>query len=166
MEIRHTTEADLPKIMKIYEYARKFMAEHGNAKQWGPTNWPPEDLIRSDIADGNSYVVINEDEIVATFYFNQGKEIDPTYKEIEDGAWMDNGPYGVVHRIASNGTVKGIGNFCIDWAMKQCAHLRMDTHGDNKVMQNLLEKSGFVYCGIIYVSEDNDPRLAYEKIGD
>ena len=40
----------------------------------------------------------------------------------------------------------------------------MDTHGDNKVMQNLLKKNGFVYCGIIHVEEDNDPRLAYEKL--
>ena len=40
-----------------------------------------------------------------------------------------------------------------------------DTHGDNKVMQNMLKKLGFTHCGTIYVYEDNDPRLAYEKIG-
>ena len=40
----------------------------------------------------------------------------------------------------------------------------MDTHGDNIVMQNLLKKLGFVYCGIIHVEEDDDPRLAFEKI--
>jgi hypothetical protein len=32
-------------------------------------------------------------------------------------------------------------------------------------MQNLLRKLGFVHCGTIYVQEDNDPRLAYEKTG-
>ena len=26
-----------------------------------------------------------------------------------------------------------------------------------------LKKQGFVYCGIIHVEEDNDPRFAYEK---
>ena len=40
----------------------------------------------------------------------------------------------------------------------------MDTHGDNKVMQSLLTKLGFIYCGTIYVEEDDYPRLAYEKL--
>ena len=52
MEIRHSTEADFDRIMKIYEYARKFMADNGNPNQWGPTNWPPEQLIHNDIACG------------------------------------------------------------------------------------------------------------------
>ena len=49
MEIRHSKEADFDQIMKIYKYARKFMAENGNPNQWGPTNWPPEELIHSGV---------------------------------------------------------------------------------------------------------------------
>lgn len=164
MEIRHSTEDDLHRIMKIYEYARRFMAEHGNPNQWGPTNWPPEELIRSDIAEGNSYVCICEERIVGTFFFKQGKDIEPTYHSIENGAWLDDSAYGVIHRLAGDGTVNGIGKCCIEWAFKQCGHLRIDTHGDNQVMQNLLEKSGFHFCGIIYVIEDSYPRLAYERL--
>lgn len=164
MEIRHSAEADLRRIMKIYEYARRFMAEHGNPNQWGPTNWPPEKLIRVDIAEGNSYVCICEERIVGTFFFKQGKDIEPTYHSIENGAWLDDSPYGVIHRLAGDGTVNGIGKYCIEWAFKQCGHLRVDTHGDNRVMQNLLQKSGFHYCGIIYVIEDSYPRLAYERL--
>lgn len=165
MEIRHSTEDDFSRIMKIYEFARRFMAEHGNPNQWGPTNWPPEELIHSDIAEGNSYVCICEDRIVGTFFFKQGKDIEPTYHVIEDGAWLDSSAYGVIHRLAGDGSVKGIGRFCIEWAFKQCCHLRIDTHEDNRVMQNLLKKSGFIYCGIIHVTNDNYPRLAYEKLG-
>ena len=69
----------------------------------------------------------------------------------------------VAHRIAADGTMKGVGKFCIDWAYAQCGHLRMDTHGDNTVMQNLLKKCGFAHCGTIYVEEDDYPRLAFEK---
>lgn len=163
MEIRHSTEDDLFEIMKIYEYARSFMAEHGNPNQWGPNSWPPEELIRSDIAGGNSYVCTCDGRIVGTFFFRQGKDIDPTYRVIEDGAWIDHSPYGVIHRLAGSGTVNGIGSFCIQWAFEQCGHLRADTHGDNRVMQNLLKKNGFVYCGIIHVEQDHHPRLAYEK---
>lgn len=166
MEIRHSTEEDVPRIMEIYAYARRFMAEHGNPNQWGATNWPPESLIRADIAAGSSFVCVCDGRVVGTFFFCQGEDVEPTYRVIEDGAWLDDSPYGVVHRVAGDGSEKGIGSFCIEWAFAQCGHLRMDTHGDNRVMQNLLKKLGFVHCGTIHVEEDDDPRLAYEKLTD
>ena len=46
---------------------------------------------------------------------------------------------------------------------EQCGHIRIDTHTDNTVMQNLLEKLGYTKRGIIYVVEDNYPRFAYDK---
>lgn len=164
MEIRPSTERDLDRIMEIYAYARRFMAEHGNPNQWGATNWPPERLIRRDIQDGTSYVCVHGDKIVGTFFFFAGDDPEPAYRRIEDGKWLGGGAYGVVHRLAGDGSVRGIGKFCLDWAYRQCGHLRVDTHGDNLVMQSLLGKLGFVHCGTIYVEEDRDPRLAYEKL--
>lgn len=164
MEIRHATENDFMRIMEIYAYARRFMAEHDNPKQWGATNWPPEELIHDDIRNRNSYVCEAEGRIVGVFYYNYGQDIDPMYAVIEDGAWISTEPYGVVHRIAGDGSVRGIGTFCINWAYEQCGHLRIDTHEDNYVMQNLLLKLGFRRCGLIHVLEDNDPRIAYEKL--
>lgn len=164
MEIRHTTEADLARVMDIYAHARAFMAAHGNPDQWGPTNWPPEALIRQDIARGRGYVCVREGRVVGAFFFDVGRDVEPTYRHIEDGAWLDDSAYGVVHRLASDGSVKGVGAFCIDWAFRQCGHLRIDTHGDNIVMQNLLAKLGFARRGTIYVEEDEFPRIAYEKI--
>ena len=164
MKIRKTVLQDLDRIMDIYAYARAFMAQHGNPNQWGVTNWPPERLIRQDIADGNSYVCLSDTgRIIGTFFYTYGPDIEQTYREITDGAWLDDSPYGVVHRIASDGSEKGVGIFCLDWAYAQCGHLRIDTHGDNIVMQNLIKKAGFIHCGTIYVVEDDDPRLAYEK---
>lgn len=164
MEIRRTAEADLVRVMDIYAHARAFMAAHGNPNQWGPTNWPPEALVRQDIARGKGYVCVYEGRVVGAFFFDMGRDIEPTYRHIEDGAWLDDSPYGVVHRIASDGSVKGVGAFCVDWAFRQCGHLRIDTHGDNIVMQNLLAKLGFARCGTIYVEEDDFPRFAYEKL--
>ena len=163
MEIRHAEIKDLDRIMEIYAHARRFMAEHGNPRQWGATSWPPEALIRKDIDSQKSYVCEERGVIVAVFFYDQGADIEPGYREIHNGEWKDHSPYGVVHRIASDATVKGAGTFCLNWAYEQCGHLRIDTHGDNQVMQNLLKKLGFAYCGIIYVEEDRDPRLAYEK---
>lgn len=164
MVIRRSTCDDLPAIMEIYAYARRFMAEHGNPNQWGRTNWPPEELIRSDIAAGKSYVCVADDGIAGTFYYDQGEDIEPTYASIEDGQWLDPGPYGVIHRIAGNGKSKGIGHAVIRWAGERCPHLRIDTHPDNIVMQNMLKAEGFTFCGTIYVQEDSDPRMAYERV--
>ena len=164
MEIRKANEADLDRMMEIYVRAREFMAAHGNPRQWAAAGWPPEALIRKDIEEARSYVCIGADgRIVGTFALLYGKDVEPTYAKIYDGSWYDDSPYGVVHRIASDGSVHGVGAFCINWAWEQCRHLRMDTHGDNVVMQHLLEKLGFERCGVIYVEKDNDPRIAYER---
>ena len=164
MEIRHASVEDLPRMQEIYAYARQFMAEHGNPNQWGPTGWPPESLLRADIAAGKSYICMQDGQIVGTFFYHHGPDIEPTYCTIHDGAWLDEGPYGVIHRIASDGSVRAIGAACIAWALEQCPHMRIDTHPDNTVMQNLLVKLGFTHCGTIYVEEDPYPRRAYEKI--
>ena len=163
MEIRHSTPEDLPRMEALYVQARQFMKETGNHNQWGPTNWPPTDLLRADISAGRSYVCVHGGKVVGTFCFLQGEDIEPTYRDIQEGGWHYDGPYGVVHRLAGDGSVKGVGRACLDWAFLQCGHLRIDTHGDNRVMQSLLKGSGFAYCGIIHVVEDNYPRLAFDK---
>ena len=89
MEIGKSTENDVPTIMRIYAAARRFMAEHGNPNQWGPTNWPPERLIRSDIALGESYVCRAGGRIVGTFCFRMGADAEPAYRAIEQGSWRD-----------------------------------------------------------------------------
>ena len=168
MHIRKAKIEEVDRIMDIYAHARAFMAETGNPKQWGATNWPPQDLIEQDIARGKCHVCCVDEgssaQVVGVFYYDFGHDIDATYRDITDGAWISDAPYGVVHRIASDGSTKGVGTFCIEWAFAQCGHLRIDTHGDNVVMQNLMRKLGFTQCGTIYVVEDNDPRIAYEKI--
>ena len=67
-----------------------------------------------------------------------------------------------MHRIASGGTRRGCASFCLDWALNQCGNLKIDTHRDNRIMQHLLDKNGFTYCGIIYL-DDGTERLAYQK---
>jgi ribosomal protein S18 acetylase RimI-like enzyme len=122
------------------------------------------DLIRRDIQEGNSYVCLNDaDTVIGTFYCRYGKDAEPSYRKITEGNWLDDSPYAVIHRIAADGSEPGIGKFCLDYAYRKWGHLRIDTHGDNTVMQGLLRKEGFVHCGTIYVPQNNDPRFAYEK---
>ncbi len=163
MEIRQTKPEELDAVMAIYADARKFMVDTGNPRQWAARNWPPRELIRRDIEQGRSHVCVDDGQLLAVFYYEYGCNIDPTYRIIEDGAWAGADTYGVVHRIAAR-QGSGAGKFCIRWAYEQCGHLRIDTHGNNKVMQKVLEGLGFRYCGIIHVAEDSDSRLAYEKL--
>lgn len=164
MHIRPTRPEELDEVMAIYAHARRFMAAHGNPNQWGPTCWPPRELIAADIAAGKSHVCINDDgRIAAVFFYDYGPQVEPTYNEIEGGSWLSSEPYGVVHRIASAGITPGAGRACLSWALEQSPHLRIDTHADNHVLQSLLAKMGFAQRGIIYVYEDRDPRLAYER---
>ena len=156
--IRKAVREDLPQIFAIYKEARKFMAENGNAGQWG-SDKPPAPVLEQNVEDGDLYVLDEDGELRCVFFFAAGP--DPTYAFIEDGAWLAHGPYGVIHRIASAGKRKGAASECIRWAMTQCEDLRLDTHRNNIPMQSLLSKLGFTRCGIIYL-EDGDPRIAYQ----
>lgn len=159
MQIRKTKEADLEILLKLYESARMFMASHGNPTQWGNT-YPPINLLAQDIQEGNSYVCEEHEKIIGTFFYRVGP--DDSYTRIYNGQWLDESPYGVVHRITSDGTIKGTASFCLDWALRQCGNLRIDTHRDNIIMQHMLDKSGFTYCGIIYLDNGSE-RIAYQR---
>ena len=156
--IQKANVSQLPRIMEIYGQARTFMAQTGNPDQWG-TNYPPEEMIRQDIENGKSYVEIENDSIRAVFYF--AVEEDPTYGYI-DGTWLNDRPYGVIHRIAVGENGKGVAAQCFQFAYAQCDNLRIDTYEKNIPMQRCLAKNGFARCGIIYL-EDGDPRIAYQK---
>lgn len=158
MYIRKTRPEDIGRVMDIYALARSFMRQHGNKEQWADGR-PFREDVEQDVKDSCSYVCIEKEKVVGVLRFTVGD--DPTYKKI-DGAWKNDSPYSVVHRIASSGEVKGTGEFMLRWALEQYPHMRIDTHKDNYVMKNLLDKLGFTYCGVIYLN-DGAPRVAYEK---
>ena len=159
MTVRNAVFEDLPEISKIYDRARTFMRETGNPNQWGTHN-PPLSVLHRDIAAGQLYVLIDDQKIQGVFALIIGE--DPTYRVI-DGTWHSNDTYGTIHRIASGGNEKGIFSACIDFCIKRIGYLRIDTHEDNRIMQHLILKHGFRYCGIIHVA-DGSPRLAYDRI--
>lgn len=157
-QVRKAVEADYPRILEIYAHAREFMAKTGNPNQWG-TNYPPVEMLQEDIRVGNLFVVEREGLHGVFAYFT---EPDPTYSYIEDGAWLNESPYGTIHRVAGDGS-GGVFSAVLKFAEDCNRHVRIDTHHDNVVMQHVLEKHGFQRCGIIYL-EDGDPRIAYEKV--
>ena len=160
MLIRKTKACDIDAVMDIYAAARQFMRENGNGNQWG-TSHPIRELIESDIENGTAYAVEDNGEIVGVFFFKIGD--DPTYRAIYGGDWISNERYGVIHRIAVKYQGRGIVSFIYDYCFKLCNNLRIDTHRDNIPMQKSLLKSGFKYCGIIFI-ESGDERIAFQKV--
>lgn len=158
-QIRTAAAEDMPRIEEIYAWAREFMEKSGNPSQWGKTH-PPTRQLWADIGEERLYVVTGGEEIHGVFYF--AVEEDPTYLVIEEGSWGSEEPYGVIHRIASDGS-GGIFSAALDFCRGRCAHIRIDTHRDNRVMQHVLEKHGFQRRGVIYVADGSD-RLAYELL--
>lgn len=157
--IRKAVLADLPRILEIYADARQYMRLSGNPNQWWDYH-PAEELLRQDIAVQKLYLCVENAEIMGVFFYEQGA--DPTYEHIDRGHWLNDRPYGVIHRIAAAQRSRGVASFCFDWALKQCPDLRIDTHEDNIAMQKALEKNGFHRCGIIYIF-NGDERIAYHK---
>lgn len=155
--IRPATLQDLPRLLDIYTTARAFMRAHGNMNQWdGP--YPDEATLREDIALRQLYVIEQDNTVHGCFALIGG--IEPTYHNIEDGQWQSDRPYGTIHRIASDGTQRGMFDACATFASRRYDHLRVDTHADNYPMQGAVQKFGFAYQGVIHL-EDGSPRMAY-----
>ena len=158
LSIRKSAPEDIPEMLEIFAAARRFMAGTGNPDLWSE-DYPGEELLKSDIASGDSHVILSEGRIVATFVLRPGN--DPTYDTIYDGNWPDDLPYATIHRIASRGERKGMLHAAMQYALERYSAIRIDTHRDNTVMRNAIAKEGFTYCGIIHCWNGTE-RLAYQ----
>lgn len=92
---------------------------------------------------------------------------EPAYDAIE-GAWLTDGDYVVLHRMAVADGEKGRGvatEFMRCVEAMACGRgtdsMRVDTNFDNRYMLRMLGRLGFVYCG--KVRYRSGERLAFEK---
>lgn len=156
IEIRKAKKSDAKEAERIFESARLFMRQNGNHIQWNGV-YPSAENVLADAENGEGYVMCEDGKIFAYFAFIIGE--DPTYVYIE-GEWPSSETYGTIHRIASDGTHKGVMQLCVDYCRTICPHIRIDTHEKNQTMRNALTRLGFSYCGTIYI-EDGTPRMAF-----
>lgn len=151
MLVRKALKSDYKRIMEIYRIAREFMTQTGNPHQWGDLGYPYPDLIKDDIEQQKLFVIEENGSVEGVFYWNLG--VDPTYVHI-NGQWLNDKQYGVIHRIAGSGRVKGVLKTAVEYGLQFCDNIKIDTHTDNTVMQSALEKLGFKYCGMVYLPHD------------
>ena len=166
MEFRQAKISDLDQIVEIIELSKKYLKET-KVDQW-QNGYPAKEDLRRDIESGNSYVLTNKDEIVATTVISLDGE--STYDSIFNGEWITNTEYIVMHRVAVHDKYKGKGIFkelikeAESLALnKGIFSIKIDTHRDNISMQRAVVKNNFKRCGIIYL-EDVSERIAFEKV--
>lgn len=166
MKIRLAEKKDIDRIMQIIADARESIGRLG-IDQW-QYGYPTRDIVKEDITLGRSFVLECNEVICATFALMMNGE--PTYKKIYCGAWIGEGEYLALHRIAIDSTFRGKGiaekiiSFLVDFANENgYSSVRVDTHEGNLPMRRMLEKNGFEYCGTIHLL-DGQPRVAYEKL--
>lgn len=157
--IRRANKEDIKCIMRIYEAAKKKMRADGNLHQWSD-KYPDEETLLNDITRNELYIAYDYEGIYGVFMLSFSGE--DTYKEIQ-GAWLNDEPYAVIHRIASFGKGKNLLEEAIDFAFEKTNNIRIDTHEDNNIMRTLLKKLGFIYTGIIHL-KNGDERRAYQLI--
>ncbi len=156
--IRKATENDIPAAMELFTAAKGIMRSDGNMTQW-EDGYPNEEIVRSDISRGGAHIVEQEGRPVG--YFALLPSPEPTYSSI-GGKWLDDtAPYFVIHRIASSPESHGVFREIIEYALTVSGNLRIDTHRDNRIMRHVIEKAGFIYCGVIHL-EDGSERLAFQ----
>lgn len=135
------------------------MRADGNLHQWSD-KYPDEETLLNDITRNELYIAYDDEEIYGVFMLSFSGE--DTYKEIQ-GAWINDEPYAVIHRIASLDKGKNLLKDVIDFAFEKTNNIRIDTHEDNNIMRTLLKKLGFIYTGIIHL-KNGDERRAYQLI--
>lgn len=163
-QIRTALPSDLRAIQEIFARARRFMQQSGNPNQW-ESGYPSDTLILHDIVEQNCYAIASGATVYGVFSLIAGA--DPTYAEI-NGEWLNDEPYAALHRVAASGESSGIFSAAAAYAKTRHDNLRIDTHRDNKIMQHLISKHGFRFCGIITIEKNNvqgnktSARLAYQ----
>ena len=154
MNIRLADISDKDRMFEIYEYARAYMKAHGNPYQWGDDR-PEKSVTKDDIKNQRCYVMEDEGHIFACFVFTIG------FEKAYEAKFPSKVEYGVIHRVASDGSKSGIVEQIVDFAKGKVNFLRIDTHEDNKTMQKCIERQNFKRLGIIYL-KDKSPRILYE----
>ena len=154
MNIRKAVVSDFNRIMEIYAIAREYMKNSGNPNQW-KDYYPEKNIVKKDIEDKISYVLEDNGYIFAVFVFIK------CYEKSYELNFPSDKEYGIIHRVASDGSKRKIVSHIINFVKKEITLLRIDTHEDNKTMQKAVEKLGFKRLGIIQL-DDKSFRILYE----
>lgn len=161
---RKAETSDINMIWEIIQQSIERRRRDGS-NQW-QNGYPNLQTIENDVEKNYGYVieVNNEIAVYTALIFND----EPAYDKI-DGAWLTNGEFVVVHRVAvsenfaGQGLAKKLFDYIEDFTKShQTSSIKVDTNYDNLAMLNILESKGYTYCGEVFLA--GGVRKAYEKV--
>lgn len=164
-ELRKTKAGEETLAMDMIDQAKAYLREQG-IDQW-QTGYPNMEAILGDIEKERGWFITEDGRPFG--YMCIDYEGEPAYKELK-GSWLSpmDAPYVVVHRLAfaKESRGKGLADEAFRLVAEQAKqkgieNFRVDTDEANKIMQHVLKKNGFTYCGVIWF--DNSEKIAFEK---
>ena len=168
MTYRLATAEDLDRLVAMSDQAKEsFKAK--NIDQWQKGE-PNRQVLEDSIIRSQIHVLEDMGQVIGMITIVPGPEA--SYASI-DGAWLNQEPYTAFHRVCVEETMKGRGlaarlfseseQYALETGIR---NIRIDTHPDNTSMQRALDKSGYICCGTLVLtegSEAGDLRLGYQK---
>ncbi|MHA6249479.1 N-acetyltransferase family protein [Pontibacter sp. CAU 1760] len=162
-QFRKAIASEIPQIWGILQQAIERRKKDGSS-QW-QNGYPNPDVIKADIEKGVGFVLTDGETIVG--YSALLLNDEPAYDAIE-GAWLTNGDFVVVHRVAvsekhlGKGLAQKMLAFIEEFALQNNVYsIKADTNYDNLAMLKVFEKQGYAYCGKVFFW--GSPRMAFEK---
>ena len=164
IKLRKAESQDRDLIWEIIQQAIERRRQDGST-QW-QQGYPNLGTVETDIEKGFGYVMTVDGEIAV--YTALILNDEPAYSTIE-GAWLSNGEFVVVHRVAvdekfaGRGMVKKLFDHIEAFTREQgIQSIKVDTNFDNLAMLRILESKGYSYCGEVFLA--GGMRKAFEKI--
>lgn len=165
LHLRLAIAGEETRAMELLNQGKAYMLQQ-NLQQWDDS-YPAISDVLGDIQEGKGWFLCDGENTIAYFCATDGEE--EVYRVIE-GQWLTQGSkYLTIHRLAFDSAYRGKGLASAVFTLseeiareKGAKSLRVDTHGDNKIMQRVINRSGFTYCGVVYY--DGSPRVAFEKL--
>lgn len=164
IKMRKAETEDRDIIWNILQQAIERRRKDGSM-QW-QEGYPNLNTVETDIENGFGYVMTVNGEIAV--YTALILNDEPAYDNI-DGAWLSNGEFVVVHRVAvdekfaGQGMVKKLFDHIEDFTrFHGIQSVKVDTNFDNIAMLKILESKSYTYCGEVFLA--GGMRKAFEKI--
>ena len=161
--LRKANENETDNAVRLINEAKKFLKQQG-IDQW-QKGYPDIECIKNDIKNKKGYF-LEEDILIG--YLCIDFDGEPAYDTL-NGEWKGNDKYAVVHRMAIDDAYRGKGaaSTAFDLVQSLCREngvhsIRVDTDEDNKIMQHIIHKNGFEFCGSICF--DNSKKIDFEKL--
>lgn len=154
--IRLANKSDAIYIQEVLDDAKKLFKQDGSDQWQDLDNYPNINTTLNDIEKEQMYIYEKDNKIVGCVVLS--KEEEEAYNIINEGNWLSNDKYYVIHRLAvrNNYYHQGIAKELISHMIKltkddNIHSIKIDTKKENKRMLSLLKGLGFKEVGVIYL---------------